>query len=118
MKVALKVFSLTVAVAVTVALSGCGTPAPKIKKLRLGMTPDEVEDDVGKPTTVRASKVYEDGQTQQVWEYLSGISLRPKDYWVFFENDRVVQWGEPGDFTGKGGKAVPVEEYKAIKQTR
>lgn len=116
---AVKTFLMVaVALGVVMSLVGCGTPSRKIKKLRLGMTPDEVDDELGQPTTIRASKVYEDGQTQQVWEYLSGISLRPKDYWVFFENDRVVQWGEPGDFTGKGGKDIPVEEYKALKQTR
>ena len=115
MKVAFKIFLSVIIIA---GLAGCGTPARKIKKLRLGMTPDEVDDELGKPDTIRAAKVYEDGQTQQIWEYLSGISLRPKDYWVFFENDRVVQWGEPGDFTGKSGKSIPVEEYKAVKQTR
>lgn len=111
-------FSLFALTAVIGLLVGCGTPAPKIKKLRLGMTPDEVQDELGKPTTIRAAKVYEDGQTMQVWEYLSGISINPKDYWVFFENDRVVQWGEPGDFAGKSGRNVPVEEYKAVKQAR
>lgn len=98
-----------------VGLAGCGTPSSRIKNLRLGMTPEEVLDVVGKPTTIRAAKVYENGETQMVWEYLSGFSLRPKDYWVYFENDRVVQWGEPGDFSGR---ASNVEDYKAIKQAR
>ncbi|HMP74787.1 MAG TPA: outer membrane protein assembly factor BamE [Kiritimatiellia bacterium] len=114
MKVGIKTFACVL----VLALVGCGTPAPKIKKLRLGMTPDEVRDELGKPSTIRAAKVYEDGQTQQVWEYLSGIAINPKNYWVFFENDRVVQWGEPGDFAGKSGAAVPVAEYKSIKQAR
>jgi outer membrane protein assembly factor BamE (lipoprotein component of BamABCDE complex) len=94
---------------------GCGTPSEKIKQLRLGMTPEEVIDKLGKPSTIRAAKVYEDGQTQMVWEYLSGIAIRPKDYWVFFENDRVVQWGEPGDFSGR---TATIEDYKAVKQAR
>lgn len=111
MKVGITVILLALAFVVT----GCGTPSGKIKQLRLGMTPEEVRDEIGKPTTIRAAKVYEDGQTQMVWEYLSGISIRPKDYWVFFENDRVVQWGEPGDFSGR---ATSVEDYKAVKQAR
>ncbi len=114
----MKVGYILLVAGIALSLVGCGTPSGKIKKLRLGMTPEEVQDELGSPTTIRAAKVYEDGQTQQVWEYLSGVSVRPKDYWVFFENDRVVQWGEPGDFAGKGGQNVPVEEYKAIKQAR
>ena len=114
----MKFLSSVILIVVAAVLTGCGTPAHKIKKLRLGMTPDEVRDELGNPSTIRAAKVYEDGQTTQVWEYLSGISINPKDYWVFFENDRVVQWGEPGDFAGKSGRNVPVEEYKAIKQAR
>lgn len=98
-----------------IVASGCGTPSSKMARLRLGMTPEEVVEVIGKPTTIRAAKVYEDGQTQMVWEYLSGLSIRPKDYWVFFENDRVVQWGEPGDFSGR---ATNVEDYKSVKQSR
>ena len=30
----------------------------------------------------------------------------PKTYWVYFKNGKVVQWGEPGDFTGKQVLAV------------
>lgn len=100
------------------AMVGCAHPYRKTPKLRLGMTSDEIRDVMGKPTTIRASKVYEDGQTTEVWEYLSGISLNPKNYWIHFENGKVVQWGEPGDFAGKSGQAVPVEEYKAVKEVR
>lgn len=99
-------------------LIGCANPGEKVKDLRLGMTPDEVRDVMDDPNTIRAAKVYEDGRTTQVWEYLSGFSLRPKDYWVYFENDKLVQWGEPGDFAGKSGQNVPVEEYKAVKQAK
>lgn len=114
MKVGIKLCCLLLALAVV----GCATPYRKTPKLRLGMTPEEVHDVMGKPTTIRASKVYEDGQTTEVWEYLSGISLNPKNYWVHYENGKVVQWGEPGDFTGKSGLNVPVYEYKAVKEVR
>ncbi len=100
------------------AVVGCASPGEKAKDLRLGMTPDEVTDVMDEPTTIRAAKVYEDGQTQQVWEYIHRWSFDPRDYWVFFENDKVVQWGNPGDFSGKSGRSVPVDEYKAVKQTR
>jgi hypothetical protein len=46
--------------------------------------------------------------------------LYPKTYWVFFENGKVVQWGEPGDFSGQqiSGTAVPVGDYSKQKTIR
>lgn len=99
-------------------LVGCASPAKKIKDVRLGMTPDEIMDAMGKPTTIRAAKVYEDGQTQQIWEYAEHFALEPRDFWIFFENEKVVQWGQPGDFAGKTGQKVPVDEYRAVRQAR
>ena len=118
MKVGIKTVFAVVLMAVAAAVAGCASPYRKTPDLRLGMTSDDVRDVMGKPTTIRASKVYEDGQTTEVWEYLSGISFNPKNYWIHLENGKVVQWGEPGDFAGKSGQNVPVEEYKAVKQAR
>ncbi len=97
---------------------GCSTPSTKVKQLNLGMTPQDVIDEIGEPYTIRAAKVYEDGQSMQVWEYRSSVSINPKTYWVFFENEKLVQWGQPGDFAGQSGESVPVAEYKAVKDTR
>jgi hypothetical protein len=99
------------------AIIGCASPAKKVKNIRLGMTPEEVEDAMGKPFTIRAAKVFEDGQSTAVWEYQPRfLEVNPKMFWIYFENDKVVQWGEPGDFAGKSGKSVPVEEYKPFKK--
>ena len=101
-----------------VAISACSTPAKKVKHIRLGMTPDEVRKQMGEPYTVRAAKVFADGQTTEVWEYLSGFTLLPKDYWICFENGKVVQWGEPGDFTGKTASNASVEPYRPTREER
>lgn len=99
---------------VAVGMLGCSSPSGKLVGMRLGMTPIEVKDAMGKPDTVRAAKVFEDGQVTEVWEYLPAVfELNPKTFWIYFENARVVQWGEPGDFTGK---ASTIEEYKAFKK--
>lgn len=99
-------------------LGACATPAKKIKNIRLGMTPDDVKKHMGEPYTVRAAKVFSDGQTTEVWEYLSGFSLTPKDYWIFFENGKVVQWGEPGDFAGQTSMNASVAPYKPNRDER
>ncbi|HMO51074.1 MAG TPA: hypothetical protein PKE26_07545 [Kiritimatiellia bacterium] len=104
---------------VMVLAVGCTTPAKKIKEIRLGMTPEEVLDVMDKPFTIRAAKVFQDGYTTEVWEYQPRFfEVNPKVFWIYFENAKVVQWGEPGDFAGKSGRAVPVDEYKPFKSTR
>ena len=97
--------------------AGCAAPSRNVSKLRLGDTPEVILEKMGKPTVVRAAKVYEDESTLEIWEYLPGVlSLYPKSFWVFLENGRMVQWGEPGDFAGKSGTAVPANEYSNKKR--
>ena len=105
------------AVLVMVVNVGCSTPSKKIKDVRLGMTPEEVRDVMGDPSTIRAAKVFLDGQSTEVWEYTTPFfEINPRTFWVYFENKKVVQWGLPGDFAGKSGANVPVDEYKAFKK--
>lgn len=106
------------ALACVLGLVACATPSKKINNLRLGMTPDEVRKQMAMGYTVRAAKVFADGQTQETWEFSSGFSPTPKDYWVFFENGKVVQWGEPGDFMGKSGANASIEPYKPTREDR
>ncbi|MBU0677875.1 MAG: hypothetical protein KJ626_07130 [Verrucomicrobia bacterium] len=103
-------------------LGGCMTPDRHISDLRLGMNPDEVRYEMGDPHAVRASKIYDNEEWVEVWEYIPPIfSLAAitdkydKEYWVIFLNGKVVQWGEPGDFeyasTLTAGDQLPVMEY-------
>ena len=100
---------LVVALLVAVICSGCRTtPSFYIGKIQLGMDPDQVTKIMGSPFTIRASKQYENGETAAVWEYIAPIfsyaafdDKYDKTYWVIFENGKVVQWGEPGDFSGE-----------------
>jgi len=82
------------------------------------MTPDEVRDRIGDPYTIRAAKVFEDGRSTEIWEYSPSFAINPKTFWIYFEDQKVVQWGQPGDFSGKSGSNVPVDEYKAFKNAR
>lgn len=108
-----KIIALLVVVSL-IGIVGCSRPYKRVQDMRLGMTPVEVRDVMGKPHTIRAAKVFQDGQSTEIWEYQPGMfEINPKGFWVHFENARVVQWGEPGDF---GGKATSVEEYKPFKK--
>lgn len=101
-------------------LAGCATnPSKTINGIELGMNPKKVLEKMGEPTVKRAGKVYENGQWTQVWEYSSPLlSMNPKTFWLYFENDKLVQWGQPGDFSGKSGSNVPVTEYSDQKMIK
>jgi len=109
----MKLSNLLMAFMVVCFVAGCRTPAKKVRNLELGMTPEEVVDEMGKPYTIRAAKVFDDGASTQVWEYPPRLlELNPKMFWIYFENQKVVQWGEPGDFTGT---QQFIKEYKPFK---
>lgn len=107
----------------SVILSGCFTPVSKVNALRLGMTQEEVVENMGEPFAVRASKLYENEEWMEVWEYVPDIfSLAAytekydKRYFLSFKNGKLVQWGEPGDFETetevKEKSDFPALEYK------
>jgi hypothetical protein len=111
---------LLFSVSSAVWMTGCVAPSQKVSRLRLGDTPDDVLQKMGKPFAVRAAKVYEDTETSEVWEYIAPVfSLGffsddyDKTFWVMFENGKVVQWGVPGDFSGSDSISgeVPVKDY-------
>lgn len=113
-----KLLHVALVISIAVLSAACSSTSQKTMKLKLGMTPDDVKKEIGDPTTIRAAKVYEDGRRAQVWEYAPTFALTPKTYWIFFENDKLVQWGQPGDFAGKSGSSVPVDEYTPLKKTQ
>ena len=103
--------------ALALVLSACANWNVDVSRLQLGMEPEAVREAIGKPFTVRAAKVYEGEEFAEVWEYLPpSFTWTPKTYWVYFENGKVVQWGEPGDFSGSPAGAV--REYNANKSAR
>lgn len=109
-----------------VLLAGCTTPSSRIVGMSLGMSPDDVLGVMGSPFAVRAAKMYEGGGSAEVWEYIPPVFSRAafsdkydKTYWVFFEDGKVVQWGEPGDFSGDSTTGnVPVKDYTDKKRAR
>ena len=98
-----------------VMLSGCKHPMTKTRNLELGMTPDEVIDELGDPDYVRSAKVFDNEETTRIFEYLPPFfTTNEKKLHIIFENERLVQWGAPGDY-GTGGESS-VKEYREKKQ--
>ncbi len=87
-----------------VALSGCATTAPRLQRLSLGMTKAQAVEAMGNPTAVRGALKNKYGQTIEVWEYtlLQGDGWvqvqRELNYWLYFVDDHLVQWGQAGDW--------------------
>ncbi|HMP71803.1 MAG TPA: hypothetical protein PKE55_00930 [Kiritimatiellia bacterium] len=98
---------------VAIGFVGCSSPGKKVKRLELGMTPADVRDEIGAPNRIRGAKIYEDGQSTEIWQYSTTWGFSPETYWVYFENGKLVQWGHPGDFTGN---ANLIQEYRAFKR--
>jgi hypothetical protein len=108
-------------------LTACATHSRNVSNLRLGMTPEEALDEMGRPYAIRSSKVFRDGTFTEVWEYIPGVfsvalfaDRYDKSYWLVFDNGKLVQWGEPGDFTGStSAPTTPaVTEYVPERRTR
>ena len=96
---------------------GCASWNVDISRLQLGMEPEQVQEAIGKPFAIRAAKMYNDEEWSEVWEYLPPVfTWEPKVSWIYFENGKVVQWGEPGDFSGSAASAV--KEYNPNKGSR
>ncbi len=115
--------------------SGCATSASKLRTLSVGMAKNDVVNNLGEPTVVRGSMVNKSGQTIEVWEYilageadyspgkvisktvLTVVTLgmaadewaRPEQqYWLFFHQNRLFQWGRPGDWANEPDRTVEI----------
>ncbi len=109
-------------IVIALLLSGCATTR-SLESLSLGMTRAEVQRRMGSPGAARGALVNKYGQRVEVWEYqlsttgqsaqkvglgalTMGMSLLIPDrnqvlgsyYWLYFVNDRLVQWGQAGDW--------------------
>ena len=106
-------------------LSNCATSAQNLRKVSIGMTKDQVAENLGEPTVVRGSIMNKYGQVIEVWEYklamptddnagtiigksaltvitfgVGAISFKGKRemYWLYFYDNKLVQWGQKGDW--------------------
>ena len=87
-----------------ILLVGCATPAKHMTRISLGMSKEQVVQNLGNPTVARGAIRNKFDQTVEVWEYRLALpktvwSQRDmKDYWLYFVEDKLVRWGEAGDW--------------------
>ena len=85
--------SLLLLVPATCLLAACATFSDKTQGLQLGMSETQVKDRLGSDYQVKASKYAPDGQPVEVWQFQDPKTN--ETYWVYFKNDKLVQWGTP-----------------------
>jgi len=124
--VAMKLFCGCCSILVSlVLLTGCTPQAKCLQSISLGMQKKEIVKKIGNPRVTRGSIRNQYDQVIDVWEYRLALPSDDsagevigktattimtlgagailfdepqKDYWLYFLDDELVQWGEAGDW--------------------
>jgi hypothetical protein len=109
-------------------VTGCASnlkPSSHLRQVSLGMSKEEVVSVLGEPMVARGAIRNKYNQVVEVWEYTLALPSKDsagqiagktaltiftlgmgaaafraekKDYWLYFLDDKLVQWGEAGDW--------------------
>lgn len=121
-----KTWALIFLFALGLSLSNCATSSKNLRNISLGMTKNEVIENLGEPTVSRGAIKNKYNQVVEVWEYTLALpthdspgqivgksvftvitlgmgaatfSGERKNYWLYFLDSKLVQWGEAGDWS-------------------
>ena len=79
-----------------------------LHKLNLGNSKNDVEQQLGKPINVIGSKRFEEGVIEvwsyEKWQAMPGRDRKEEEYWLYFLDGRLEQWGRPGDWEKEADK--------------
>jgi hypothetical protein len=80
--------------------------------ISVGEGKEIVSTKLGAPNQVIGSKRY-DKDVVEVWSYERwraniGNDYKDEEYWVYFLNGELVQWGRPGDWAAQADKIIEV----------
>lgn len=119
------IVAVTIAAFLTAGCAGNTPNSSQLRQISLGMSKNEVVNSLGEPAVVRGSIRNKFGQVIEVWEYkfslpssdsagqvagkaaLTVITFgigaatfksEKKDYWLYFQDNKLAQWGEAGDW--------------------
>jgi len=91
-----------------------------LSKISLGMSEKEVRNILGEPADVIGSRYYEGKHIIKVLQYLEAEfsytdeeDRLKKNYYLYFLDDELVQWGRPGDWEKEADK---IYEIRIIKR--
>lgn len=97
---------------VTTILTGCAAyKSINLFSLKIGMTKSEVVQAIGKnPDNLIGAKQYDDGTVEvlQYSRYDAWYGQLQERYWLYFFNDKLVQWGRPGDWQKEADRVYEI----------
>ena len=121
-----KKYYLPYILVVLICASGCASKASQLRRVSLDMSKSEVVSAIGEPTVARGGIRNKYGQVIEVWEYklampsedstgqiigksagtlltfgMAAMEFKrdKKNYWLYFSDSILVQWGEAGDWS-------------------
>jgi len=70
--------------------------------LSIGDNKKKVKEKLGEPVNVIGSKQFEEGFIEvwayEKWDARMGWDVLAQEYWLYFLDDELAQWGRPGDW--------------------
>lgn len=84
----------------------------KLHLLTIGDDKEQVISKIGEPVQVIGSKKFEKGVIE-VWSYEKWIAQMnndriDKEYWLYFLDEKLEQWGRPGDWSKEADRIYEI----------
>lgn len=102
---------LLIILPIIILLPGCGHKMrhfngrlkPKaFMNISIGMTKETIIEQISKPDIIRGSMINNSNQIVEVWEYKVEaerfLFYFPESYWLYFHDNKLIQWGKSGDW--------------------
>jgi hypothetical protein len=104
---------LSILLTITVILTGCSAWYGNINlfNLQIGMTKSEAMRAIGRsPDNLIGAKKYPDGTVEviQYSRYDVWYGQLQERYWLYFFNDKLIQWGRPGDWEKEADRVYEI----------
>ncbi len=123
-------------VIIFVSCFSCATSVKNLRRISLGVSKNDVIRELGEPMAARGAIRNKYDQVVEVWEYklamprddsageiveksiltvfTLGMSAgvfkgERKNYWLYFIDDELVQWGEAGDWTQEAERIYDIK---------
>jgi hypothetical protein len=104
------------AVIALAALAACAKNTGALATLSLDQTREDVLERLGRPDAVRGAIRNKYGQAVEVWQYelssysgsIKGLSPYTQQYWLYFVDGVLAQWGQAGDWEAEADRIYEV----------
>lgn len=125
----MRVLLVVAVLTLVLRLAGCISPTYpisqygplEISSVAVGMTEGEVRDLLGPPADVVGSMQYTQGHVVTVLQYLevefsysSDQDRLTKDYYLYFLDNRLLQWGRPGDWQREADQIIEFRYFTFV----